>query len=123
MRESLVTDIDEFLGAFSSDPEPEQVAAYLIDQLETYADDEGIDELVPALEEEGELEGSLQEALETEMASNDEFEFTGEEVVSLLERLCGVEWEDADEDDEDGDGEEDDEDEDESDEEELEEEH
>ena len=103
MRESLVDDIDEFLGAFSSDPEPEQVATYLIEHLETFADDEGIDDIVPTLEEEGELEGSLQEALESEMGSNDEFEFTGEEIVSLFERLCGVEWADADDDDEDAD--------------------
>jgi len=27
------------------------------------------------------------------MASNDEFKFTGEEVVSLVERLCEIEWE------------------------------
>jgi hypothetical protein len=26
------------------------------------------------------------------MSSNDEFEYTGEEIISLLERLCGVEW-------------------------------
>lgn len=115
MRESLVDDIDEFLEAFSSDPEPEQVANYLVEALETYADEEGIDDIVATLEEEGELEASLSEALEGEMTSNDEFEYTGEEIVSLLEKLCGVEWdgEDDDEDDEDDDEDEDDEDEDE----------
>ncbi len=114
MREALVDDIDEFLGSFSGDPEPEQVATYIVEQLETYADDEGIDDLVATLEEEGELEASLQETLESEMGSNDEFEYTGEEVISLLERVCGIEWEDEDElsDDEDEDEDDDDEDED-----------
>jgi hypothetical protein len=117
VRESLVDDIDEFLEAFSSDPEPEQVANYVIELLETYADEEGIDDIVASLEEEAELEGSLHETLETEMSSNDEFEYTGEEVISILERLCGIEW-DTDEDDEDDWDEDDEDDEDEDDEEE-----
>ena len=108
MRESLVDDIDEFIENFATDPESEAVANYVIEQLETYADEEGIDDIVATLEEEGELEASLQETLETEMTGNDEFEYTGEELVSLLERVCGIEWED----DEDEDEEEDDEDED-----------
>jgi hypothetical protein len=117
MRESLVDDIDEFLEAFASDPEPEQVATYMIETLETYAEEEGIDDLIPTLEEQGELDASLLETLETEMTSNDEFEYTGEEIVSLLERLCGIEWEEAEDEDgeEDEDEDEDDEDEDEED--------
>ncbi len=100
VRESLVDDVDEFLEAFSTDPEPEQVANYVLELLETYADEEGIDDIVPTLEEEAELDGSLHEMLESEMASNDEFEYTGEEVVSILERICGIEW-DANPDDDD----------------------
>ena len=38
-------------------------------------------------------EHTLAETLEEEMGSNDEFEFTGEEIVSLIERMCGIEWE------------------------------
>ncbi len=73
MRESLVDEIDEFLQAFSSDPEPEQVANFIVEQLESYADSEGIDDILQTLEEEGELETSLMETLESEMGSNDEF--------------------------------------------------
>jgi hypothetical protein len=115
MRESLVDDIDEFLAAFASDPEPEQVATYMIETLETYADEEGLEEIVAALEEEGELEASLQETLETEMSSNDEFEYTGEELVSLLERICGIEWESSTDDDDDDDDDFDDDDDDDDD--------
>jgi hypothetical protein len=103
MRESLVEEVDEYLEAFSSEPDPEAVGGYVVELLENYADDEGIDDLIAALEEEGELDGTLQDTLETEMSSNDEFEYTGEEIISLLERLCGIEWEadeDAEEDDE-----------------------
>ncbi len=117
MRESLVDEIDEFLQAFSSDPEPEQVANFIVEQLESYADSEGIDDILQTLEEEGELETSLMETLESEMGSNDEFEYTGEEVVSLLERICGLEWSDANDDDDDEiDDDEDDDDDDEEDE-------
>jgi hypothetical protein len=112
MREALVDDLDEFLEAFSSDPEPEAVANYIIEALETYADEEGIDDIIPTLEEEGELEATLQETLETEMTSNDEFEYTGEELVSLLERLTGIEWEASDDDEEEDDDEDDEDDED-----------
>jgi hypothetical protein len=116
MRDALVEDIDEFLQAFSDDPEPEAVASYLTESLEEWADQQGIEEIITTLEEEGELDASLQETLETEMSSNDEFEFTGEEIVSLLERACGIEWtedEDDDEDDDDDDEDDDDEDDDE----------
>ena len=113
MRDSLVEDLDEYLEAISSTPDTESVVNYVIELLETYGEDEGLEEIVATLEEEGQLDGTLSEALEEEMSSNDEFEFTGEEIVSLLERLCDIEWErsedDEDDDDEDDDDEADDE--------------
>jgi len=93
MRDQLVEEVDEYLEAFSSEPDPEAVGGYVVELLENYADDEGIDDLIASLEEQGELDGTLQDTLETEMSSNDEFEYTGEEIISLLERLCGIEWE------------------------------
>lgn len=106
-RETLVDELDTMLEAYGSNPDPEPIATFLIDQLEEYADEHGIEDVAQILEESGELEASLQESLEAEMSSNDEFEYTGEEVVSLLERLCNVEWSDdatsADEEDEDED--------------------
>jgi hypothetical protein len=98
MRDSLVDELDEYLEAFSAEPDPEAVATYVVELLESFADDEGIDDIIPTLEEDGELDGTLQEVLETEMSSNDEFEYTGEEVTSLLERLCGIEWVESEED-------------------------
>lgn len=93
-RESLVETLDGFLEAFASSPDTEAVAAFLIEQLETFADDAGIDDITTSLEESGEMDGTLQQSLESELESNDELEFTGEEIVSLLERACGIEWND-----------------------------
>ena len=108
MRDMLVDDLDRYLEAFSGDPDPEAVANYVIELVETMADEEGIDDIVSTLEDEGGLDGTLLETLEAEIGSNDEFECTGEELVSLLERLCEIEWEE----DEGGDDEDDDDDDD-----------
>jgi len=99
IRDSLVEELDDMLEAYANDPDTEAVVSYLLEQLEILADEEGIDDVLSELEDEASLEAPLAELLEAEMASNDEFEFTGEEVVSLLERLCEIEWENDDEDD------------------------
>lgn len=108
MREALVVDLDEYLENVAASPDPEAVVGFLVELLETYADDAGMDDVVGTIEEESELDGTLSEALEEEMTSNDEFEYTGEEIVSLVERLCDIEWdyrddEEASDDDEDED--------------------
>ena len=60
------------------------------------------DEIVLKLETSGELEASLQELLEEEFERDDELEFTGEEIVSLIEKVCDVEWTTKDDDAPDG---------------------
>ena len=95
MRDKMVEDLDEYLEAVSASPDTEAIASYVIELLETYAEDAGIDEVVAALEEEATLDGTLIETIEEEMSSNDEFEYTGEEITSLLERLCEIEWVDS----------------------------
>ena len=113
IRDSLVDDLDEMLDAYSTEPDTEAVVSYLLEQLEILADEEGIEDVLTSLEEEAALDAPLNEVLESEMDSNDEFEFTGEEVVSLLERICEIEWEDDEDGDEWEDDDEDDEDDDE----------
>jgi hypothetical protein len=120
VRESLVEGLDDFLEAFATSPDAEAVAAFVVEQLEAFADDAGIDDIIAGLEESGGIETTLLETLEGELSSNDELEFTGEEVVSLLEKACDIEWEDDlsdDLEDDDLDDEDDDEDEEEEDEE------
>jgi hypothetical protein len=105
MRDTLVEELDSYLEAVGT-PDAEQVTSYVIELLETSADEHDLDELVLTLEEEAELDDSLATVLEEEMESNDEFEYTGEEIASLLERLCNIEWSDDDDDDDDDDDEE-----------------
>lgn len=92
MRDHMVDDLDEYLDAVSASPDTEAIASYVIELLETYAENKGIDDVLASLEEAAALDGTLSETLEEEMSSNDEFEYTGEEIVSLLERLCEIEW-------------------------------
>ena len=98
-RETLVEELDEYLAALPSHPNPETVAIYLIEQLELIGEEEGVDEIIHKLEYEGGVDGSLLEVMEIEMETADEFEWTGEEIVTLLERLVGISWFDEDEDD------------------------
>lgn len=94
LRESLVLELDTYLEAYGSNPDSEAVAVFVMEALETFADEKGYEDLVGALEDAGAIDGTLQEALEGELESNDELEFTGEEVTSLLERLSGIVWDD-----------------------------
>lgn len=105
IRESMVDQLEEFLSNLGDEPDAEMVANFIIEQLEVWADEKGIDDIVVALEESGDLASPLREELENEMASNDDFEFTEEECVELLETMCDIEWveDEEDEDDEDDD--------------------
>lgn len=110
MRDALVEQLDEYLDAQPSTPDPEAVASYIVELVGSIAEElkiDDADEIILKLESSGELEAGLAEVLEEEFESNGEFEFTGEEVVSLLEKLCDVEWsseddEDLDDDDDSG---------------------
>ena len=101
LRDTLVDELDEYLKSFGSDPDPEVLVSYLIELVEAWADEAGFDDVISELEAAGALEEALADALESEMASNSEFTYTGEEVASLLERMCEVEWDDDAVDDED----------------------
>lgn len=93
LRESLVENLDLFLSNFGGRPNEEQVVAFVVELLETWADDSDYhDDVTSVMADEAALDGSLSEVFESELASNDELEFTGEEVVSLLERLAEIEW-------------------------------
>jgi len=113
MRDALVEQLDEYFDAQSGSPDGETVAAYVIELIGTVAEelklDDGV-EIILKLESSGEMEASLLELLEEEFESNDEFEYTGEEIVSLLEKVCEVEWTTKDEDDSDDDDDDEDED-------------
>lgn len=94
LRETLVDELDEYIEALADHPSAEHIAAYLAEQLEVWGEDAGMDDILADIEDEAALDGSFTEILEDEMDSNEEFEWTGEEVVSLFERVCEIEWED-----------------------------
>ena len=114
MRDTVVEQLDEYLEAQTGTPDGETVAAYVIELLGSAAEElkiDDADEIVLKLETSGELEASLQELLEEEFERDDELEFTGEEIVSLIEKVCDVEWttkDDDDDEDEDDDDDDDD---------------
>lgn len=99
IRDALINDLEEFLANLPDHPDAEMVASFIIEQLETYADEKGIEDIIVGLEESGSLDVSLQEALEEEMSSNDDFSFTEEECIGLLETVCDIEWMEDEEDD------------------------
>lgn len=103
MRDTLVEQLDEWFEAQSSTPDAEQVAAYVIELIGNVAEElkiDDADEIVLKLETSGELEASLQELLEEELETNDELEYTGEEIVSTVEKVCDIEWASKDEEEE-----------------------
>lgn len=114
MRDHLVEQLDEYLEAQTGTPDGEVVAAYVIELLGTVAEElkvDDADEITLKLESSGELEASLLELLEEEFESNEELEYTGEEIITLIEKVCDVEWttaedveEDEEEDEDDPDG-------------------
>ena len=106
MRDTMVEQLDEYFDAQTGTPESEAVAAHLVELVVTVAEEmklEEIEELLLKLESSGELDASLLEVLEEQFESNQEFEFTGEDVVGLLEKVCDIEWTTKDDDDDDDD--------------------
>ena len=115
MRDTLVEQLDEYLEAQTGSPEPEAVSVHVIELLVSVAEEMKLpdsDELILKLESSGEMDASLIELLEEAFESDEEFEYNGEEIVGLLEKICELEWtvkdedavEEEDDDDDDPDG-------------------
>ena len=111
LRDTVVEQLDEYLESQNGTPDAEAVAAFVVDLLGTAADDLKIpdaDDIVLKLETSGELEASLLELLEEHFESSEDMEFTAEDILALIEKVCDVEWttkddEDAEEEDEEDD--------------------
>lgn len=106
MRETLVEQLDEYLEAQTSTPDAETVAAFVVDLIGNVADELKVhdaDEIILKLESSGELDASLLELLEQEFEDDEEFEYSGDDILGLIEKVCDVEWTTKDDDDEDSD--------------------
>lgn len=113
LRDTVVEQLDEYLEAQHGTPDAETVASYVVELLGTVAEELKVadaDEIVLKLETSGELEASLLELLEEEFESDDEIDFSGEEIISIIEKVCDVEWTTKDDDDEEVEDDEDDDD-------------
>ena len=98
VREKLVMSVDEYLETVNDDPDAGSLAEYIISTISNHAEEAGVEDaedLIINIEEEAALDESLVETLEYEFSNNDEIGLTGEEIVSLLEKVCGLEWETA----------------------------
>jgi hypothetical protein len=111
LRDTVVEQLDEFLESQNGIPDAEALAAFVVDLLGTAAEDlkiDDADDIVLKLETSGELEASLLELLEEHFESSEDTEIAAEDVLSLIEKVCDVEWttkddEDVEEDDDDDD--------------------
>jgi len=91
VRDNMIEELDEYLDAIAT-PDPEALTAFVVELLEAAGEELVIDDIIGQLEEDGALEDSFSATVEEEMRSNDAFLYTGEEIASLLERLCDIEW-------------------------------
>lgn len=97
MRELLVERLDDLISELTDTSDMEAIAASIVSAITASAEDaeyDKSDELIAKMESSGELDASLVEVLEELLSVEDEFDFTGEELVSKLEKLCEVEWAD-----------------------------
>ena len=97
VREKLVMSIDEYIETVNEDPDAGSLAEYVIAALTNLAEEAGVEDaedLILNIEEAAALDENLQDTLEYEFANNDEIGLTGEEIVSLIDKVAGIEWED-----------------------------
>ena len=97
MRELLVDQLDTYCENLDEATDTDALAEAVVEILEVVANEVGgvdPEEIVSKLEMSGELDASLVEVLESHFASSTSLEFTGEEIVALLEKVCEIEWTD-----------------------------
>lgn len=95
VRESLVIAIDEYFENENDDPDVEQLAQFIADQIEISAEEAGleeVDELLAKIEEDARLEESVAGTLEYELGQHEDLELTGEEVMSFVEKVLRLRW-------------------------------
>ena len=102
LRDTVVEQLDEYLESQNGTPDAEAVAAFVVDLLGTAAEDLKLpdaDDIIVKMETSGELEASLLELLEEHFESSEDLEFTAEDILALIEKVCDLEWTTKDDDD------------------------
>jgi len=96
IRNALLEELETYIEAVD-EPEIEPVVEYVLEQFQLAEDEFDLEDIAGTLEDEAGLDASLQECFEEALESRDDFVFTAEEVVSVLEQLTGIEWVDDEE--------------------------
>ena len=99
VRDIIILSLDEYLETINDQPEPDQLAEQTVAAIAAGAEEadvEDYEELILAIEEEQEMEESLVETLEYEFSKADDLELSGEDLIGLIDRVCGLEWDDED---------------------------
>lgn len=96
MRQMIIDQIDENFAAVGAEGSDDQYAQGVLDAIEMVAEehaDEIGDEIVSHLEASGDLDDSLMHTLTVGFKSDPDIDYIGEKVVSAVERLCRIKWE------------------------------
>lgn len=105
MRELLVEHLDDYCEKLDDTSDTDAIAEAVVEAIEAVGQEVtsiNAEEIVSQLEASGELDASLVEVLEDAFASSSGFDYSGEEIVTLIEKLCEIEWMDAEEEDDAG---------------------
>jgi len=94
LREDLLEQLEQYIDALGEAPTGEAVAGFVVEYLETAAEELDIPDIIGDLEDAGALDGALLEVLGEEIDSADDFVFSAEDVLQVFERLCEVDWDD-----------------------------
>ena len=95
LRHSLGSASDDYFETENADPDVEQLAQFIADQIESSAEESGleeVDELLARIEEDARLEESVAGTLEYELGQHEDLELTGEEVMSFVEKVLRLRW-------------------------------
>jgi hypothetical protein len=94
MREGLVEQIESYIES-NGGGDPEALAEYAVTVIQSAAEEHQVadgTDIISQLEASGELEGGLDEVLQEAVENAGDVELTAEEVISIIERLCEIEW-------------------------------
>ncbi len=95
MRALLVEHLEEYCENLDDTSDTDAIAEAIVEVIEaTGQEATGVDaeEIVSQLEASGELDATLIEVLDDVFSRNPDFDYTAEEIVGLLEKLCEIEW-------------------------------
>jgi hypothetical protein len=99
IRDTIILSLDEYLETVNDQPDAAELAEQTVEAISSGAEDVGLedsDEIVLKIEEEMDLEESLVETLEFEFQKADDLELSGEDLIGLIDRVCGLVWDDED---------------------------